>query len=75
MGPWKWCRRRHVTSHLGSGPPGRVIGSYIDDHGIGLVVMGTHGRTGTERYLLGSVTEAVLRKVTVPVCCVPMSEL
>lgn len=65
----------NVTSYLGSGPPGRVIGSYIDDHGIDLVVMGTHGRTGTERYLLGSVAEAVLRKVTVPVCCVPMSEL
>lgn len=32
-----------------------------------LVVMGTHGRTGFGRVLLGSVTERVLRECTVPV--------
>lgn len=33
----------------------------IDDHGIDLVAMGTHGRRGVERFVLGSVTEKVLR--------------
>jgi nucleotide-binding universal stress UspA family protein len=36
-----------------------------------LVVIGTHGRGGFERFLLGSVTEKVLRKVTCPTLTVP----
>jgi len=36
-----------------------------------LVVMGTHGRSGVERLLLGSVTERVLRKAACPVLTVP----
>ena len=36
-----------------------------------LVVMGTHGRGGFERIVLGSVTEKVLRKLTCPVLTVP----
>jgi nucleotide-binding universal stress UspA family protein len=35
--------------------------------GFDLVVMGTHGRTGLKRVLLGSVTDRVLRLSTVPV--------
>ncbi|MGE3511016.1 MAG: universal stress protein, partial [Vicinamibacterales bacterium] len=37
----------------------------------GVVVMGTHGRTGIERVWLGSVTERVLRRVRCPVLTVP----
>jgi nucleotide-binding universal stress UspA family protein len=36
-----------------------------------LIVMGTHGLQGLERFLLGSVTEKVLRKSTCPVLTVP----
>jgi nucleotide-binding universal stress UspA family protein len=36
-----------------------------------LVVMGTHGRSGFERLMLGSVTEKVLRKAACPVLTVP----
>ena len=36
-----------------------------------LIVMGTHGRGGFERLVLGSVTEKVLRKATCPVMTVP----
>jgi nucleotide-binding universal stress UspA family protein len=36
-----------------------------------LIVMGTHGRGGFERFLLGSVTEKVLRKAPCPVLTVP----
>src|SRR5262245_26669743 len=36
-----------------------------------LVVMGTHGRSGFERWVLGSVTEKVLRKAHCPVLTVP----
>lgn len=37
----------------------------------GLLVMGTHGRSGFNRLLLGSVTEKVMRQVTCPVLTVP----
>lgn len=36
-----------------------------------LIVMGTHGRSGFDRFLLGSVTERLLRLATVPVMTVP----
>lgn len=36
-----------------------------------LIVIGSHGRTGFERLLLGSITEKILRKATCPVMVVP----
>lgn len=36
-----------------------------------LVVIGTHGRSGLDRFMLGSVTERILRKVSAPVLTVP----
>jgi nucleotide-binding universal stress UspA family protein len=37
----------------------------------GLIVMGTHGRSGFRRLIVGSVTEAVMRHAEVPVIAVP----
>lgn len=36
-----------------------------------LIVMGTHGRSGFDRLLLGSVTDKILRKATCPVLTIP----
>ncbi|MFB6170243.1 MAG: universal stress protein [Haloarculaceae archaeon] len=44
--------------------------SYVTDHDVDLVVLGTHGRTGLERYLLGSVAGRVVRQSPVPVMTV-----
>jgi nucleotide-binding universal stress UspA family protein len=52
------------------GNPYREIRSYVEEHDIGLVVMGTHGRSGIERYLLGSVAEKTVRTSSVPVMTV-----
>ncbi|MFD1648064.1 universal stress protein [Haloarchaeobius litoreus] len=59
-----------VERAVRSGVPYRVILEYVSDADIDIVVMGTHGRTGVERYLLGSVTEKVLRRSDVPVLTV-----
>ena len=54
-----------------SGRPAREIVRYAQDHGVDLIVVGTHGRTGVTRVLLGSVAEAVVRLSSCPVLAVP----
>ncbi|WP_144797418.1 universal stress protein [Halorubrum depositum] len=49
----------------------RGIRSYLADGDVDLVVMGTRGLTGVERYLLGSVAERTVRTSPVPVLTVP----
>jgi len=49
---------RHVFLE---GDPATEIVRYARESGVDRIVMGTHGRTGTERLLMGSVAEKVLR--------------
>lgn len=49
------------------GTPTEGILDYVDEAGVDMVVVATHGRTGLDRYLIGSVTEEVVRKSPVPV--------
>jgi nucleotide-binding universal stress UspA family protein len=42
--------------------------------GAGMIIMGTHGRTGLRRVLLGSVAESVIRQSSVPVVVVHAPE-
>ncbi|NIC00864.1 universal stress protein [Halobacterium sp. R2-5] len=59
---------------VAQGVPHQAILDYADEHDIDLVVMGTHGRTGLNRYLLGSVTEKVVRLSDAPVMTVRMPD-
>jgi nucleotide-binding universal stress UspA family protein len=43
---------------------------WIEEHGIDLVVIGTHGRRGMERFILGSTAEFIFRNATCPVLTV-----
>lgn len=52
------------------GRPERIIVEYADDHGVDHIVIGSHGRSGASRVLLGSVAEAVARRSSVPVTIV-----
>jgi nucleotide-binding universal stress UspA family protein len=52
------------------GNPHDDILTYAEAHEIDLIVMGTHGRTGVKRALLGSVTEDVVRHAEIPVLTV-----
>ncbi|MFW5950319.1 MAG: universal stress protein [archaeon] len=49
------------------GKVARSIVDYVDEHDIDHVVIGSHGRSGATRVLLGSVAESVTRRAQVPV--------
>lgn len=59
-----------VVEHHAGGQPHDMIDDYAGDHDIDLIVMGSHGRAGVRRALLGSVTERTLRSTHVPVLVV-----
>ncbi|WP_049923716.1 universal stress protein [Halopiger djelfimassiliensis] len=56
------------------GVPHEEILGYADEHGIDMIVMGTQGRTGLDRVLVGSVTERVVRMADVPVVTVRLTD-
>ncbi|WP_318571015.1 universal stress protein [Salinigranum marinum] len=43
---------------------------YADTHGIDVIVIGSHGRSGVARMLMGSVAETVMKRASVPVTVV-----
>jgi nucleotide-binding universal stress UspA family protein len=57
--------------HVELGSPIRRILDHAESLPADLVVMGTHGSSGFEHLVLGSVTEKVLRKARCPVLTVP----
>jgi nucleotide-binding universal stress UspA family protein len=59
--------------HVRTGTPGPTITTFMEAQGTHLVVMSTHGRTGVERFFLGSVAEAVIRHGGCPVLTVGAS--
>jgi len=57
-----------LIEHEETGPdPAPVILRYAEEHDIDLIVMGTHGRRGIRRMMVGSVTEEVMRLSPCPV--------
>lgn len=59
-----------LRTGLGAGLSRQLIIEVANEVGADLVVMGTHGRTGVERILFGSVAEHVIRTSPVPVLTV-----
>jgi nucleotide-binding universal stress UspA family protein len=64
------ARDLEVVTAIEEGSPAETIVGYAEDEAVDMVVMGTHGRSGVDRYVLGSVTEQVVRKSEVPVLTV-----
>ncbi|MFC6961372.1 universal stress protein [Halocatena marina] len=60
-----------VETVVETGRPAPAIVEYATTHDIDQIVMGSHGRKGVSRLLLGSVAEAVVRRSPVPVTVVP----
>ncbi|WP_045216780.1 universal stress protein [Desulfonatronovibrio magnus] len=56
-----------VTGNVLAGYSSEIILDFARIENIDLIVMGTHGRTGFSRMLLGSVAERVVKSAQVPV--------
>lgn len=63
-----------VRTALLRGRPYEEILEYAAEVEVDLIVMGTEGRSGLDRFMIGSVTERVLRTSDVPVLAVRLSE-
>ena len=59
---------------VAEGVPEKVIDEYADEYGVDLITMGTHGRSGIDRFLLGSVTERTIRESDTPVLTTPAED-
>ncbi len=63
-------RHRYLRKTVEVGDPRAQILAHAEAEKVDLIVMGTHGRTGASRLLLGSVAERVVREATCPVLTV-----
>jgi nucleotide-binding universal stress UspA family protein len=63
-------RGSEITAVTEIGRPARAILEYADEHGVDHIIMGSHGREGVSRLILGSVAERVMRQAPVPVTVV-----
>ncbi|WP_306054552.1 universal stress protein [Natronococcus wangiae] len=62
---------RRIETRVVEGQPATAILEYVDEAGIDDIVIGSEGRSGVSRMLLGSVAEQVARRSPVPVMIVP----
>ncbi|MFB6297993.1 MAG: universal stress protein, partial [Salinirussus sp.] len=63
-----------VETAVVRGKPSEEILEYADERGIDLIAMGTAGRTGLDRYLVGSTTARTIRRAEIPVVAAHVSE-
>jgi len=61
----------NVVTDILEGRPASRIARYASENDVDLIAMGTHGRSGVSRLLLGSVTESVLRRTDRHVLTIP----
>jgi len=63
-----------VEGIIAEGHPAEEIIKYAEKNSIDLIVMGTLGKSGLERFLMGSVVDKVIRNSKIPVIAVPAKE-
>ena len=66
----EWREKLQVVRVVREGVPYLEIVRYADAEEVDLIILGTHGRTGFSRLLLGSVAEKVVRQSPCPVLTV-----
>ncbi len=65
------CKNTNLRSIITEGKPSNEIVNILDKEDIDLVVMGASGRHGLDRFVIGSVTERVVRNARKPVMVIP----
>jgi nucleotide-binding universal stress UspA family protein len=63
-----------VASETVIGHPKEAIREYVEEKDVDLIVMGSVGRSGIKRVVLGSVTEDMIRSASVPVLTMRSNE-
>jgi nucleotide-binding universal stress UspA family protein len=56
-----------ATTDVAQGRAADAILDYAESHGVDLIIMSTHGRSGVTRWLVGSVADRVIRSSPIPV--------
>ncbi len=64
----------NVVYHVAQGDPGATVVRYADDQKVDAIVMGSHGRSAFERFLMGSVAQYVVNHATCPVMVIKSKE-
>ena len=64
-----------VSREVRFGDPASEIVNLVEQEGVSVVAMATHGRTGLSRLLVGSVAETVLRRLGVPILLLNPTEV
>ena len=62
------------SHHLLVGDPANALARFAEEENVDMIVMGTHGRTGFLRLLMGSVAESVVRHAKCPVLTYKMPQ-
>lgn len=62
-----------IEDAVRDGSPAKEIINYAEENDCDCIIMGTHGRSGVDRLLLGSVAERVIRASPVPVTTIRVS--
>jgi nucleotide-binding universal stress UspA family protein len=63
-----------LSTEAGIGTPETVLGDFIKRDAVDLVVVGTHGRTGVRRAILGSVAERLIKALPSDVLAIPTQQ-
>lgn len=70
----RWGPGMMIETHVAMGAPPEAILKVAREKKADLIVLSTHGRSGFERLLYGSVAEAILRGSHIPVLMIPTKE-
>ncbi len=63
-------KEERVVAEVLDGHPAEELDTYAEHHAIDVIVIGSHGRKGLDRLLIGSVADKIIRGAKVPVLVV-----
>ena len=70
----EYGERIEITKFIRIGRAQDEILAVADEYNADLIILGTHGRTGLDHFISGSVSESVARKAKCPVLIIPKKE-